>query len=87
MSAEAIVCVVADRLREILASCPNCQGGQVTVVLVAHRIANPLAERGLGNRYPVPHVQVLPSGAASFREPCITCWRLRQVVELAENYQ
>jgi hypothetical protein len=83
-SAEAVVCVVADRLREILADCPRCHGNAyVSLVYTCHRITNPLASV----RWREPHVQVLGAGAAVEHVPCLLCWRVRQVVDLAENYQ
>lgn len=84
VSAEAVVCVVADRLREILADCPRCHGnGQVSVVLVAHRMTHAMADR----HFPPPHIELIGAGSATLREPCLLCWRVRQVVELAEDYQ
>jgi hypothetical protein len=84
VSAEAVLCVIADRLRGVLARCPRCRGGgAVPVIYTCYRIVNPNASP----LQRMPHIEPRGIGSAVEQRRCATCWELRQVVDLAEDYE
>lgn len=81
--AVAALAVLADRLREMAAGCPTCDGsGTIEEHVVAYRVVNVFALPG-GPRTRIDRDRGV--GCGTLRTPCLSCYRLRQLVEIAED--